>query len=452
MPHPDCSEGAMVTHNPVVQSPKSLAATELAHTNIRRWSVVGLLFLGSLINYLDRATISMALPGISKEFALRPTTQGILLSAFFWSYSLMQVPIGWCADRYSMRWLFAGAFALWSFACGLTGVAGSLSVLIVLRVLLGVGESVLFPCGTKIVSIMFRPHERGLPSGLFLSGSRLGIAVGAPLIAWLILRHGWRTMFLLVGLPPLLWLIPWLAAYPRRLRSASAGPQRPAQPTSMARRRVLTFHRNLLGICLGIFCYDYYWFLLVTWLPNYLITVRHLSLLRAGFYASLPYLVFGVGLPVGGWIADSLIHWGWDETRTRKGMITLAFVTGLLLIPAMWAASETTALALIGGAALVGTAGANLSVITQSCAPEEEVGVWTGTANLMANIAGAIAPIVTGFLIGWTGSYRPAFVLAAVLLLAGVVAYWFIVGELNPPAQASSSVCSPTQVMPVVRG
>jgi MFS family permease len=346
----------------------------------------------------------------------------------------MQIPIGWCADRYNLRWLYAGLFALWSLACGLTGLVGSLGVLILLRVLLGIGESIYMPGGTKIVSQMFHPGERGFPSGLFDSGTRAGIALGAPLIAWLVLRHGWRSMFFLIGFPALLWLIPWLVVFPRRLSGAPTEPRPSKQATSTPRRRTLTFNRNLLGICLGFFCFDYYWYLLVTWLPDYLVTVRHLTLLKAGLYASLPFLVFGIGGAVGGWIADVLIRFGWDETRTRKGVVTFAFLTGLLLIPAALVQSATTAIILVIGASLVGLADGNLLAIIQSCAPPDEVGVWAGTENFTGNIGGIIAPLATGFLISRTGSYVPGFVLAAVVLVTGLLAYWFIVGELKPLA------------------
>jgi len=136
-------------------------------SNERRWTIVGLLFTASLINYFDRATISFALPLISKDLHLAPTTKGLLLSSFFWSYALMQIPIGWCADRFNLRWLYAGAFALWSFAQGLTGLAGSLVALIGFRILLGIGESIYLPGGTKIVSLLLARRDCGLPSGFF---------------------------------------------------------------------------------------------------------------------------------------------------------------------------------------------------------------------------------------------------------------------------------------------
>lgn len=410
----------------------SLTGATSDTSKAHRWSIVALLFAASLINYLDRATVSLALPLISQDLGLDPARKGLLLSAFFWSYALMQVPIGWCADRFDLRWLYAGAFALWSLAQGLTGFAGSLGVMIIFRILLGIGESVYLPGGTKIVSLLFRSAERGLPCGVFDFGSRIGMVVGGISLPWLLIYYGWRWTFILVGFIALTWLIPWLLVFPARLGSGGSGPQAAGQEVAQPRRRAVTFNRNLLGICLGFFCFDYYWYLFVTWLPDYLVTVRHLTILRAGLYAALPYFVFGVSEPIGGWIADRLIRFGWDETRTRKGMVTIAFLSGLLLIPASRVESANTAIALVVGASLVGLSIGNLLVILQTCAPPEQVGVWTGMQNFAGNIGGIIAPLVTGLLIRETGSYAPAFALAAVVLVTGLLAYWLIVGELKP--------------------
>src|SRR5262249_23514801 len=142
----------------------SIGQEILSVTSARRWSIVGLLFTASLINYFDRATMSMALPLISVDFKLGPQEKGLLLSAFFWSYDLMQISIGWCADRFNLRWLYAGAFALWSIAQGLTGLSEGLAMLIAFRILLGIGESVYLPGGSKIVSLLFAPNKRGLPA------------------------------------------------------------------------------------------------------------------------------------------------------------------------------------------------------------------------------------------------------------------------------------------------
>ena len=399
----------------------------VAVSNARRWGIVSLLFTASLINYLDRATLAVALPAIARDLAFGPALKGILLSSFFWSYAAMQIPIGWFADRLNLRWLYAGLFALWSLACGLTGFAGSLTVLVALRMLVGVGESIYLAGGTKIVAAFFAPAERGLPSGLFDSGSRAGLAIGTPLVAWLILRYGWRRMFFLVGFSALLWLIPWLRIFPSGFTLTRVAPEPRTTEASAPR-----LDRNLLGICLGFFCFGYYWFLLVTWLPDYLVELRHLSILRAGAYASLPYLIFGVCMPLGGWIGDVLIRSGWDETRARKGMLTVAFLCGLMLIPAVRVSNPQTALTFFCAASMVGLATGNMMAILQGCAPAARLGFWTGWENFGGNLGGVLSPIATGFLIVRTGSYAPGFGVAVLVLLAGLLCYWIVVGELEP--------------------
>jgi ACS family D-galactonate transporter-like MFS transporter len=395
----------------------------------RRWTIVWLLFIASLINYLDRSSISLALPLISKDLHLGPESKGLLLSAFFWTYALMQIPVGWAADRVNLRWLYFSAFVLWSLGQGLTGFATTFGVLILFRLLLGIGESIYLPGGTKIVSLLFTSTERGLPCGLFDFGTRMGLVMGGLTIPWLLVRFGWRLSFRLIGFTALLWVIPWLWATKGRLdqrpRPASSGRDR-----GRAMRRLLT-NRNLIGICLGFFCFDYYWYLFVTWLPDYLVTVRHLTILRAGFFSALPYFVFGASEPLGGWIADRLVAHGWSETRTRKGIVTVAFVSGLLLIPASRVQSANTAVFLLAGASLVGLATGNLLVILQCCAPQEDVGLWTGFENFAGNLAGVLAPLLTGLLISRTGSYAPGFGLAVVVLLAGIFCYWFIVENFD---------------------
>lgn len=407
-----------------------------AVTNRRRWAIVHLLFIASLINYLDRATLSVALPAISLELQLDPVAKGRLLSAFFWSYALMQIPIGALSDRVNLRWLYAASFTLWSFSCGLTGFAGSLTVLIVLRISLGVGESIYLPGGSKIVSVLFPPTERGLPSGLFDCGSRAGLALGAPVIAALTVTFGWRKMFMLVGFFALAWLVPWLLVFPSRLHGQVRAKPQTATPLWIELKALLS-NRNLVGICIGFLCFDYYWYLLVTWLPDYLVTARHLTLLKAGMYSSIPYFVFGAGEPIGGWIADRLIRRGWNETRTRKGIVSLAFLTGLLLLPAARVQSPHMAILLISGGCLVGLATGNMLVILQSCAPAQDIGLWTGVENFFGNIGGIFAPLLMGFLIKSTQSYRPGFALAVMVLLVGLLAYRFIVGELKPRESAA---------------
>lgn len=395
-------------------------------TSGRRWSILGLLFVAGFINYLDRAALSVALPLVSKDLHLDPAAKGVVLSAFFWSYALMQVPMGWCADRWNLRWFYAGMFALWSLACGFMGFAYTLAALLALRVLLGIGESIYLPGGIKAVSMLFDSGRRGLASGLVNCGTRLGLALGAPAVAWLVVRYGWRRTFMLAGFAGLLWVVPWLIAYPSRKGSVS-----PAPATATGRRN--WWNRNLLGLCLGHLGFSYYWTLLVTWLPDYLVEARHMPIEKAGVFAVIPYFVFSVSEPVGGWVADRLIKLGWQETRVRKGIITFAFLTSFALLPAVRLSGDTAAIWLIGAASMVGLATGNILALLQRIAPSGDVGLWTGILNFGGNLSGAVAPLATGLLIGRTASYVPGFVLAVAVLIAGLPAYWLIVKDLNEP-------------------
>jgi MFS family permease len=406
-------------------SPPAIAAG-----NVRRWTIVWLLFAASVINYFDRQTLSYALPMLAKDFGLDPLRQGVLSSAFFWSYALMQIPMGLLADRANLRWLYAGAFALWSFAQGLMGFAGSFTMLISCRMLLGIGESIYLVGGTKVVSLLFPLSQRGLPCGLFDAGTRTGLVLEGLTIGWLLQTLGWRATFMIVGFAAFVWLLPWLLATPPQMRDEPAAPkQQPALP-SWAQIGTLLGSRDFRGVLLGFFCFDYFWYLLLTWLPSYLVNVRHLTILKAGIYASVPFLVFGVCQPLGGWIADRMIENGSDPRRTRKGIISITFLSGLLIIPAAHVTSANTALLLLSGSCLVGLSTANQLVLLQACTPPEKVGLAVGIYNFVGNIAGVLAPIVTGFVIMVSGSYTPAFVLAAVVMALGQFAYWFMVGPI----------------------
>jgi len=404
----------------------------IAVSNKRRWTIVWLLFAASLINYFDRQTLAYAMPLLAKDFRLDEVQQGLLMSAFFWTYTALQIPIGLWADRVNLRWLYAGAFALWSFAQGLTGFAGSVGMLIACRMLLGIGESIYLVGGTKVVSLLFPLSQRGLPCGLFDAGTRTGLVLEGLTIGLLLQTFGWRTTFIVVGFAAFIWLVPWFLATPAQMRDTRAPGEQERPRVTWSEFATLLRSRDLLGVLLGFFCFDYYWYFLISWLPNYFVKVRQVTILEAGIRASLPFLVFGICQPLGGWIADRLIRRGWDPARTRKMIISFAFLSGLLIIPAAYTTSKDVALLLISGGCLVGLSAANQLVLLQGCTPPTQVGLAVGVYNFVGNIAGIVAPIITGFVIKFSGgSYTAAFIVAAVMLAASQLSYWFIVGPMR---------------------
>lgn len=400
-------------------------------SNRERWGTVWLMFLAAAVNFVDRGSLSVAMPLIAAELNFSPEAQGTLLSAFFWSYAAMQIPMGWAVDRFDPKWVYAGAFTLWSVTCGLTGLAGGLITLMITRMILGLGESAYFASSTKMVSQLFAPADRGLPTGLFECGTSFGLAAGTLLTAYLSQEFGWRAMFAIIGFAGLVWLFPWIRYAPSRNRTPY-GTSLTAQEDQAPSRRWVTVNRNLVGICIGFFCYNYRWYLLMTWLPTYLVKERGMTILGAGVLSALPYWVYSMLQPVGGRLGDMLIRRGWDSTRVRKGLVVFGCACGLLILPVPLAANVEVVYTLLFASSLTGLAVANMMVIQQACAPPAEVGRWAGVMNCCGNLSGVVAPFVTGLLVSRTGSYMVPFALGALVMIPGILAYLFIVGKIAP--------------------
>jgi MFS family permease len=389
----------------------------------RRWTFVALLSTATFINYLDRGSLSVALPFIKNDLHLDPVHQGLALSSFFWTYALMQIPMGWIVDRYDLRKVYAIAFALWSLSAAATGLARGLSDLIFFRVLLGIGESVYLPGGMKMVSKHFKAAESAWPAGLFDLGAKIGLAFGTMIDVWLLVEFGWRSLFFRTGLAGLLWLIPWLLWYP------------PSKPVpAAARPRVnwsaLLRNRALLAMSLGFFCWDYFWYFVVSWLPSYLYEVRHVTMVKVAIFGALPFLIFGAAEAAGAWTGGRMIARGANLSRVTKGFIAAGFALGVLVVPAALAESPNVSIAFLMAAALSGIACGHLLAIPRICAPDHEVALWTGFQNFIGNLAGVLAPLVTGYAIAKTGSYVSSFLVVGVVLLIGIVAYVFMVPTL----------------------
>ena len=389
-----------------------------------RWTLVTLIATASFINYLDRGSLAVALPIISTDLHLDPIAQGAAISAFFWTYTAMQIPMGRIVDRFNIRTVYALFFAIWSLSAAATGLATGLWTLIVARVLLGIGESVYLPGGLKVVSLHFTSEETAWPAGLFDLGTKLGLALGTGIDVWLLVRYGWRSLFFRTGFLGLLWLIPWLMFYPSR---------RPATAAEFPRVdwRALFKSRALLGICVGFFCWDYFWYFLINWLPTYLNTVRHMSMPKIALFGGLPYLIFAASEAMGGWTASAMMRRGFGLSVVTKGFVTAAFLLGLLIIPAVIVESTTASISFLFAASLAGIGLGSLISLPKICAKESEVALWVGIMNASGNLGGVITPLVTGVVVQETGSYVAAFFTVSVVLVVGILAYTLIVPSLD---------------------
>lgn len=394
----------------------------------RRWFVVGLLALGVIVAYVDRVNLSIAVidPEFKSFFQLTARDRGLVNSAFFWSYAALQIPAGWIVDRYGSKVPYAVSYLFWSLVSAATALATGFSGLFAARLMLGVGEAVMHPASMRWIRFNFRERERGLAIGLFMAGSKYGPAIGTMLAAWLIQAAGWRAMFLMVGLASLLWLIPWLLMVPsdRVTVSRSAEPQAAAAVSF----RDLLRYRALWGTILGTFCYMYFVYFSLTWLPSYLNEARHLSLTSSGLYTTFSFAGMATVGIIGGWTADCLIARGYDAVTIRKAFTIAGFlIASTELIGANASSLHVALFFAIFSLSGLGLATANYWALTQTLMPGAAVGRIVGIQNCAASLPGIVAPILTGWLVQRTGTYQSAMWAVFFFLLLGIASYLFLV-------------------------
>ncbi len=389
---------------------------------------VALLAISVFINYIDRGSLSIAAPALKDELGLSPSQLGILLSSFFWTYAGFQILSGWMVDRFNVNWVLAAGFLVWSAATAATSLAHSFTVLLVLRLLLGAGESVAFPSYSKILAKHCPEILRGRANALISSGIASGPAFGIFFGAMLMARYGWRPVFLGLGLLSLLWLIPWMKWMP-------TGPGLPVSRSARAPSIVeILKQRSAWGTFFGLFAYNYLSYFLLTWMPSYLVHERHFSMQKMGKIGGAAYLILAVSALISGWISDFWIARGGTPTRVRKTFTALGLGLSSLFCFAVVAFASDSRLAtlfLFLTCAAAGLCTSNLWAITQTLAGPLAAGKWTGVQNFVGNFAG-IAPALTGFVVGRTGHFFWAFTVAAGVLLGGAMSWAFVVGRVEP--------------------
>jgi MFS transporter, ACS family, D-galactonate transporter len=388
--------------------------------------VLFLLALSVLINYIDRSNLSIAAPLIKDELGISAWQLGKLLSAFFWVYALMQIPAGWLVDRFDVKWVFAAGFFLWSASTAITSLLHGFIALLIIRVILGLGESVAFPSYGKILGGHFTERHRGFANSMLMVGLALGPALGMWLGGNAVGRFGWRPFFLVLGLAGLLWLPPWLAWMPRRADAPSRSLDQTAGVLDILRQR------SAWGTCIGQASINYYLYFLVTWLPFYLVRGRRLSLHDMANTGGMLFLVSAASSAASGKLSDRWVHAGASPTLVRKGMMLFGHVgigISLAVLVAATGGLFTAALAFTG--AFLGISICNSWAISQMLAGPRMVGRWVGVQNFIGNLGGAIAPALTGFLLDRTGSFYWPFLITAIVAWIGGLSWWFMIGPLD---------------------
>ena len=422
-------------------------------------TALAMLVLAGVVNYIDRATLSVANPLIREELGLSIKDMGYLLSAFLWSYAFAQLPTGALVDRLGPRLLLTLGLTTWSGAQFLGGLVGNFSQFFGARVLLGIGEAPQFPTGARVARDWFNPRDRGLATGVFNSASTLGTAIAVPLLTFLMLSLGWRWMFMIMGAAGLLVAGVWAVVYrnpaqvdltPEEQRYRREGDPPGAREKLTWREWKLLFRfRTTFGMILGYFGTIYLTWIYTAWLPGYLEIERHMSVRSTGIAAAIPFACGVVGSVTGGWFADVLVRRGLSPVRSRKYPASVALLgTALFTLAATFTESNVLAILYISASVfLVYVTSTCAWALTSVAAPTNCTASLGAVQNFGGYLGGALAPTVTGLIVQATGSFVWALVVGAVIGTLSAASYLFVVRD--PITADAMDAIRPAQIVPV---
>jgi len=404
----------------------------------QRWFVVGLLFLAGVINYLDRAALSIAAPLIQKDLDFSHAQMGIVFSSFFIGYALFNFVGGVLSDKIGAKKVFGASMGIWSLFCGATALASSLVSLIVLRVLFGMGEGPFSSSNSKMVNNWFPRREVASAIGVISSGTPLGGALAGPVVGYMAIRFGWRWAFVAIMVLGLAWLVVWTLTTteqpqqdkrvkPQELALIVAGQQ---QASSMehapeGEKVGLKYYLKqpiILATAFAFFSYNYVLFFFLSWFPTYLTEAHHMSLHDMSIATVIPWLLGSIGLAAGGFVTDLILRITGQPLLARR--IVLSACLGVAAVCVGFAGRVES---MEGAVALMSVSifflyvtGAVYWAVIQDTVRRENVGGVGGFVHLLANLAGVIGPAVTGFIVQAThGAYGSAFVLAGAIAVLG---------------------------------
>ncbi|MEN6567683.1 MAG: MFS transporter [Veillonellales bacterium] len=422
-------------------------STPLVKRTNTRWIVAFMMWLVIAINYLDRSVLSIAAPYLTKEFSFSAAEMGMIMSAFFWAYALLQLPAGYVADKIGQKKSLSLAVIFWSIATFATGFVNGFKSLLGLRIGLGFGEAGAFPSNVGITSKWFPDKERATVSGIFNSAGSFGSAFGLPIIVWIISTTGWRFAFFICGLLGFIWLILWLIFFkdnPKDHRMVNEaelkyivdGQSIPLETDEQSNLKwyQLLKYRNVWSVSLGLFVGSYNSYFFITWFPTYLVTQRHVDFLQMGFFATLPPLAGMIAEIFSGWLSDRILSKGiLSLTATRRLFLIMGMVLATSIGFAVFANSTITVVLLLC-VAKMGTSIAfpQLWAIPGDIAPKNVISTFAGFANTVSNFGGALGPLITGFFVAYTGSFNAALLFSGAMVFFNIFNYSFILKDLKP--------------------
>jgi len=384
-----------------------------------------LLAIAIFINYIDRGNLGTAAPVIKDELHLSATQIGLLLSAFYWTYAPAQIGAGYLAEHWVVGRVIALGVAIWSLATIATGLASGFAILLVLRLVLGIGESVAFPCSSKMLAHHVPVSARGRANAAISVGLALGPAFGTYVGGLILARFGWRALFLSLGSASLIWLWPWMRAQaeaPPTSHEAAKGDEPTPSYLTIIRRR------PAVGAALGHFSFNYVQYFVQSWLPLYLVKSRGFSLIEMAQLGGFFYLVFAAAAATSGTMFDRWIARGATMSRAYKTALGVSMASvGICLLGTMIASATTFPFWLLVLGAAFGIGSPMVFATGQAFAGPHAAGRWIGFQNFIGNLAGVFGPALTGWLVDRTGSFDAPFELAVGVALFGALCWTLIV-------------------------
>lgn len=404
-----------------------------------RWGIILILLMAAIINYLDRANLSIANTTIAKEFGFSQTEMGLLLSAFLWPYALANLPAGWLVDRFGPKKMFSYGVGLWSTFTVLAGFVNGYSMFYALRVLLGISESPFFTSGIKITHRWFSDKERALPTSIINTGSQIANAVAPPILTILLLTLGWRGMFIAIGLAGIPLLLVWLKFY----RNPTEHEEKEIHANSQLQQHLMSNsngnnkaswgalfrHKTTWFMVIGNFSIMFTIWVYLTWLPGYLEKSLGFSLKQTGWLAAIPFFAGILGVLCGGTISDRFIRRGVKTITARKVPIVAgAALAACFVAPIPFVHSTTLSIVLLSiGYFFSQLPQGVIWTLASDVAPKEQVASLGAIQNFGGFLGAACAPIVTGIILDATGQFTNVFFLGASLLMLGALSYGLFV-------------------------
>jgi MFS transporter, ACS family, D-galactonate transporter len=436
----------------ITRSTPSESIADASRPTNRRFRIMGLLFVTIVINYLDRSNISIAAPSLTAEFHLDPVQLGLVFSAFSWTYTTFQLPGGWLVDRVHPRVLYPAVIMLWSLATLSLGLANGLVALIALRMAVGFFEVPTFLINNRIATTWFGEKERATCIAVYTAAESVGLAFLTPILFWIKTAFGWPSIFLVTGALGLVWSFVFSRVYrdPADTKGVNAAEIRqiaesggiPDLSQRVADRRntvttspwrdlrIVLGRRKLWGIYFGHFVWGTVGTFFYSWFPTYLVTYRHFTFIKAGFYVSLPFLAVFLGVLCSGALSDLLVRKGFSLTFARKAPIIGGLICATSIVGANYTDSEPLIIVFLTFAFFCnGVASIHWSLVSAT-APERLIGLTSSVFNCMGGVAGILSPIVVGLLLR-SGDFRLPLVFIAVIEALGVCSYIFVVGKLE---------------------